>query len=167
LEWINDGKVEEYMSEHQHDADAQPLWMHFQTVIDWVKRVFPTYRAKMMNGLDWGKFYREHKDDALNAAKLETRIRDLIDDDEVQSVKGIYEYLLTGNEKTLNLRTFDDKMKRKVYQQQGGVCPDCNKTFDISQMEADHIVPWHKGGKTVFENCQVRCLPCNRSKSGK
>lgn len=88
-------------------------------------------------------------------------------DDEVQSVKGIYEYLLTGNEKTLSLRTFDDRMKRKVYEQQSGVCPDCRKPFDISAMEADHIVPWHKGGKTVFENCQMRCLPCNRAKSGK
>jgi len=166
LEWINDGKVEEYMGAHQHDKDADELRQHFQAVIAWVQRVFPKYR-KEMKGLDWGKFYRNHKDDKLNAAELEARILELIEDDEVQSVKGIYEYLLTGNEKTLNLRTFDDKMKRKVYEKQGGVCPDCKKPFDISQMEADHIVPWHKGGKTVFENCQMRCLSCNRAKSGK
>ncbi|RIK00026.1 MAG: hypothetical protein DCC46_06890 [Armatimonadetes bacterium] len=170
LEWITGGKdevVEKYMAVHQHDADAQELWQHYQAVLDWVKRVFPNYR-KEMKGLDWGKFYRDHgqrKD--LNAATLEARIKELIDDDEVQSVKGIYEYLLTTNEKTLNLRTFDDRMKRKVYEQQSGVCPDCRKPFDISAMEADHIVPWHKGGKTVFENCQMRCLPCNRAQSGK
>ncbi len=170
LEWITGGKdevVEKYMAVHQHDADAQELWQHYQAVLDWVKRVFPNYR-KEMKGLDWGKFYRDHgqrKD--LNAATLESRIKELIDDDEVQSVKGIYEYLLTNNKKALNLRNFDDKMKRKVYEQQSGVCPDCKKPFDISAMEADHIVPWHKGGKTVFENCQMRCLPCNRTKSGK
>lgn len=167
LEWINNGDVEGYMSVHQHDADAQPLWQHFQSVINWVQVLFPNYR-KEMKGLEWGRFYRDHgqrKD--LNAATLESRIKELIDDDEVQSVKGIYEYLLTNNEKTLNLRTFDDKMKRKVYEQQSGVCPDCRKPFDISAMEADHIVPWHKGGKTVFENCQMLCKMDNRTKGGK
>ncbi len=167
LEWINSGDVEGYMAVHQHDADAQELWQHYQAVLDWVKRVFPNYR-KEMKGLDWGKFYRDHgqrKD--LNAATLEARIKELIDDDEVQSVKGIYEYLLTANEKTLNLRTFDDKMKRKVYEEQKGICPMCKKHFEIGEMEADHILPWHNGGKTVLENCQMLCKMDNRTKSGK
>lgn len=34
-------------------------------------------------------------------------------------------------------------------------------------MEADHIIPWHKGGKTEKENCQMLCMKCNRTKSGK
>ncbi len=25
-------------------------------------------------------------------------------------------------------------------------------------MEADHITPWSKGGKTIAENCQMLCL---------
>ncbi|MBV6503041.1 MAG: hypothetical protein AKCLJLPJ_01104 [Fimbriimonadales bacterium] len=167
LEWINDGDVEGYMSVHQHDADAQELWQHFQNVINWTRVVFPSYR-KEMKGLDWGRFYREHGQRSdLNAATLEARIKKLLDDDEVQSNKGIYEYLLTGNEKTLNLRAFDDKMKRKVYEQQGGVCRACRKPFDIAQMEADHIVPWHKGGKTILENCQILCMICNRTKGGR
>jgi 5-methylcytosine-specific restriction endonuclease McrA len=32
-------------------------------------------------------------------------------------------------------------------------------------MEADHITPWSKGGKTTVENCQLLCLDCNRRKS--
>lgn len=100
----------------------------------------------------------------MNAATLEARIKALLDDDEVQNNRGIYEYVLTGNEKSLNLRAFDDKMKRKVYEQQGGVCRACKKPFDIAQMEADHIVPWHKGGKTILENCQILCMICNRTK---
>ena len=169
LEWITGGKdeiVEKYMAVHQHDADAQELWQYYQEVIAWIERVFPTYR-KDMKGLDWGKFYREHKDDSLNAAKLEARIKELIDDEEVQSLKGIYEYLLTGDEKTLNLRTFDDKTKRKKYEAQGGICPVCKKHFEIDEMEADHIKPWHEGGKTVIENCQMLCKLDNRTKSGK
>ncbi len=166
LDWISGGKIEHYMSMHQQDADAQELWQYFQEVIAWVERTFPEYR-KMMKGLEWGRFYNEHKGDKLNAAKLEARIVKLIDDDEVDSKKGIYEYLLTGDEKTLSLRGFDEKTKVKVYERQKGICPKCKKHWEIDEMEADHIVPWSKGGKTVEKNCQMLCMPDNRTKSGK
>ena len=154
---------------HQHDKDAQELWQYWQAVFDWVKRVFPNQdsaRAKLMKGLPWGKFYNKHNDDKLNAAELEQRIIGLIDDDEVDSKKGIYEYLLTGNEKTLNLRAFDEKTKQKIYAEQKGVCPICKKHFEIGGMEADHIIPWSKGGKTIAENCRMLCKMDNRVKSG-
>ncbi len=166
LEWIADGKIENYMSLHQQDKDAQELWQYFQEVVSWIKRVFPEYR-KIMKGLEWGRFYNEHKDDKLNAASMEKRIVELIENDEVDNKKGIYEYLLTDNEKTLNLRAFDEKMKVKQYEQQKGICPNCKRHFEIEQMEADHIVPWHSGGKTVAENCQMLCKQDNRTKSGK
>lgn len=169
LEWISGGKIEDYMSRHQHDKDAQELWQYWQAVFDWVRRVFPNHdsaRAKLMKGLPWGAFYNRHKDDNLNAADLERRIAELIDDDEVDNKKGIYEYLLTGNEKTLNLRAFDEKAKVKIYAKQKGICPVCKKHFAIGEMEADHILPWSKGGKTVPENCQMLCKMDNRTKSG-
>ncbi|TXT21798.1 MAG: HNH endonuclease [Gallionellaceae bacterium] len=166
LEWISGGKIEDYMSRHQHDIDAQELWQYFQEVIAWAERVFPTNR-KIMKGLDWGRFYNEHKGDKLNAAKLERRIAELIEDDEVDNKKGIYEYLLTSNERTLNLRAFDEKTKVKIYEKQKGICPVCKKHFAIGEMEADHIRPWSKGGKTVPENCQMLCKMDNRTKSGK
>jgi len=166
LEWVSGGKIENYMSCHQHDIDAQELWQYFQEVIAWAERIFPTYR-KIMKGLDWGRFYNEHKDDKLNAAKLEHRIAELIEDDEVDNKKGIYEYLLTGNEKNLSLRAFDEKTKEKIYEKQKGICLVCKKHYDIGSMEADHILPWSKGGKTVPENCQMLCKIDNRTKSGK
>lgn len=167
LEWISAGsEIKNYMSQHQHDADAQELWQYFQEVIAWVERIFPEYR-KMMKGLDWGKLYNNHKGDKLNAAKLEQRIVELIEDDEVDSKRGIYEYLLTGNEKTLSLRAFDEKTKIKIYEKQKGICPACKKHHAIDVMEADHIIPWSKGGKTVAENCQMLCKMDNRTKSGK
>ncbi len=168
LEWISGDKPEDYMAAHQHDENASALWQHYQEVIAWIERTFPTYRAKMMKGLDWGKFYREHgqrKD--LNAATLEAEIARLVLDDEGEAKKGVYEYLLTGNEKTLSLRTFSDAIKLAAFEKQQGVCPVCKKTFELGQMEADHIVPWSKGGKTVPENCQMLCMLDNRTKSGK
>jgi hypothetical protein len=170
LDWQSGGKIESYMGVHQHHKDAQELWQYWQAVFDWVKRVFPNQdraRAKLMKGLPWGEFYNKHKDDKLNAAELEKRITKLIDDDEVDSKKGIYEYLLTGNEKTLSLRAFDEKTKQKIYAKQNGVCPVCKKHFEIDGMEADHIIPWSNGGKTIAENCQMLCKMDNRTKSGK
>ncbi|MCC6403949.1 MAG: DUF262 domain-containing protein [Fimbriimonadaceae bacterium] len=171
LEWINGGAVEPYMAAHQHDNDAESLWKHFEAVIEWVRKVFPndtSARVRLMKGLDWGKFYRDHgaRTD-LNANTLETRIKELIDDEEVENKKGIYEYLLTGNEKTLNLRAFPDKIKIATYEKQQGVCRDCKKKFEIGDMEADHIKPWHEGGKTNAENCKMLCRACNRTKGGK
>lgn len=165
LEWISAGKIEDYMSRHQHDADAQELWQYFQEVIAWVQRTFPKHRT-IMKGLDWGRFYNKHKDDKLNAATLEQRIVELIEDDEVDNKKGIYEYLLTGNEKTLSLRAFDEKTKVKTYEKQKGICPACKKHYNMDLMEADHIIPWSKGGKTSLDNCQMLCKMDNRTKSG-
>lgn len=170
LDWLSGGKIESYMSAHQHDKDAQELWQYWQAVFDWVKRVFPNQdsaRAKLMKGLPWGEFYNKHKDDKLNAAELEQRIVELIDDDEVDSKKGIYEYLLTGNEKTLSLRAFDEKTKQKIYASQKGFCPVCKKHYEIGSMEADHVIPWSKGGKTTPDNCRMLCKTDNRTKSGK
>jgi 5-methylcytosine-specific restriction endonuclease McrA len=90
-----------------------------------------------------------------------------MEDEDVQKKSGIYEYVLTREERCLNLRAFSDKTKREVYEKQKGVCPKCKKHFDIAQMEGDHITPWHEGGKTVTENCQMLCKECNRRKSGK
>lgn len=170
LDWLSGGKIEKYMDDHRSDADAQELWNYWQAVFDWVKRVFPNQdsaRVKLMKGLPWGRFYNVHKNDTLNAAELERRIVALIDDDEVDNKKGIYAYLLTGNEKTLNLRAFDEKTKQAVYARQQGICPVCKKHFEFHEMEADHRIPWHKGGKTNADNCDMLCMPDNRAKSGK
>lgn len=63
-------------------------------------------------------------------------------------------------------------MRREAYERQKGKCPSCtgsNKTkkWDIDDMEADHITPWSKGGRTDARNCQMLCKDCNRRKAGK
>ena len=80
------------------------------------------------------------------------------------------EELSTGQyreEKYLNIRSFTDNQKREAYERQKGICPKCKKHFEIEEMEADHITPWHEGGKTIVENCQMLCRQDNRIKSGK
>jgi hypothetical protein len=166
LSWINDGKIEDYMAKHQHDKNAEELWEYFQDVIAWVHKTFTKYR-KEMKGVEWGRLYNKYKDVAYDTKEIEGKTLKLIDDDEVQSLKGVYEYILTGEEKHLNLRQFDDKTKRKVFEKQKGKCVWCKKTFEFEEMEADHITPWHEGGKTTAMNCQMLCKDDNRKKSGK
>jgi 5-methylcytosine-specific restriction endonuclease McrA len=66
----------------------------------------------------------------------------------------------------LNIRAFTDQQKREAYERQEGICTKCKKHFEIEEMEADHIKPWHEGGKTISENCQMLCKQDNRIKSG-
>ena len=166
VDGVTINEVEEYMREHQHDTNANELWLYFKSVIDWVMVLFPKYR-KEMKGIEWGILYNKYHQNSYDSKKFEDRILELIDDDDVGSIKGIYEYLFDGEEKHLNLRQFDDKTKRKVYEKQGGICANCGNHFEITEMEADHIDPWHDGGKTTIENCQMLCKHCNRVKSGK
>lgn len=166
LSWINHGKIEEYMSKHQHDKNADELWEYFQKVIEWVRKTFPNYRTEM-KGIEWGELYNKFKNKKLDSKKLEKEISELMQDEDVTNHKGIYLYVLTRDEKYLNIRAFNDKQKRKAYERQKGICPKCKKHFKIEEMEADHITPWHEGGKTTSENCQMLCKQDNRLKSGK
>jgi len=120
-----------------------------------------------MQGLPWGVLYNKYKDAKLDAKKLEAQIAELMRDEDVENKRGIYQYVLTGEEKHLNIRAFSDKMKREAYERQKGVCVKCRKKFEIGDMEGDHIKPWHEGGATTAENCQMLCRDCNRRKAGK
>ena len=164
LKWINNGEIEAYMARHQHCPNANELWLYFRSVIAWVQTVFPVYR-KEMKGLDWGILFNRYGKADYDSKALEIRVKELMEDDEVTNKKGIYEYLLSGEERKLNLRAFTDKMKREAYERQNGICPKCNQHFEFDQMEGDHIIPWAKGGKTTAENCQMLCRRCNGVKS--
>jgi len=171
LSWINDGKIEDYMAKHQHNKNADELWNYFQNVIAWVRSVFPNYRREMSN-VPWGVLHNQFKEKKFDSKKLEKEISELMQDEDVTKKSGIYEYVLTKNEKFLNIRAFTDKMKREAYERQKGICPHCKgenkkKKWEIEEMEADHIKPWHEGGKTTAENCQMLCKEHNRTKSGK
>ncbi len=165
IDWVSEEQIQSYMAKHQHDPNANELWLHFQNVINWVKTIFPNYR-KEMKGINWGNLYNQFKDNPVNNVEMEKRITTLMQDDDVTKKSGIYAYVLSGEEKHLNIRAFTQNMKREAYERQKGVCPKCNRSFGINQMEGDHITPWHSGGKTVLDNCQMLCKDCNRRKSG-
>lgn len=166
LKWISKGEIKKYMSVHQHDPNANELWLYFKQVIEWVNSTFKTYRREM-KGIDWGGLYDEFGADIIDTDKLEQEIQALMLDDDVTSKKGIYQYVLTRKEKHLNIRAFSESQKRESYERQKGICKKCGNHFELHEMEADHITPWHLDGKTIPENCQLLCKDCNRKKSGK
>ncbi|MBO4252106.1 MAG: DUF262 domain-containing protein [Clostridia bacterium] len=175
LTWISakeNLKIEDYMSTHQHDESASPLWLYFQSVISWVQTIFPDYR-KEMKGVKWGLLYNEYSQKQFVPQVLSEKVSLLMRDDDITKRSGIYEYLLSGNEKFLNIRAFTDNEKRQVYERQGGVCPHCVKEgrekthYELEEMEADHITPWRDGGKTTVDNCQMLCKEHNRLKGYK
>lgn len=172
IAWINDDKIEEYMSIHQHDPNANELWAYFLSVITWVESTFIKYRREM-KGINWGALYNRFHGQIFDTVKLENQIANLMMDDDVTNKKGIYSYVLTGEEKFLSLRQFSESQKRTVYERQNGICPYClsehrQKThFEYTEMEGDHITPWTEGGKTSIENCQMLCKEHNRKKSSK
>ncbi len=166
LSWINNGEIADYMAKHQHDQNANELWNYFRSVIEWVRKTFTNYRKEMMR-VNWGELYNQFKDEKLNTNKLESEIAKLMQDEDVTKKSGIYPYVMTREEKYLSIREFTDKMKREVYERQEGFCAKCREHFGFEDMEADHINPWHEGGKTTVENCQMLCKQDNRIKSGK
>ena len=154
------------MMNHRNDKNADVLWKYIEDVFNWVEYMFGKY-DKSMSGVEWGYLYNKHKDDILNPQEVQTQIAKLMADDEVQKKSAIYEYLLTGEKKVLNLRTFADRDKITMYNRQKGLCALCGKPFDIKEMHADHIIPWSKGGITELSNGQMLCTTCNLSKSDK
>lgn len=152
LDWISEGKVEDYMAEHQHDENSDELWNYYQSVIEWVKATFTTYR-KEMKGIAWGELYNKYKDADLNAEEIESEVARLMADEDVTNKKGIYEYILDKEEKHLSIRSFSDKDKRTMYEKQNGIDPIDGQHYELAEMQAHHIIEWVDGGKTILENC--------------
>ena len=161
IKWINGDNIEEYMAQKQNEPTAVDLWNFFQNIISWVQSTFPKKRT-LMKGVPWGELYKDYKDSSLDPKNLETETERLIADEDVTYQKGIYQYLLTRNEKFLQIRRFSDQVKLRVYEKQKGKCNKCGESFVIKDMDGDHIKRWVDGGKTDEKNCQMLCVPCNR-----
>ena len=176
LEWMAEHETREgkpqsvvgYMAEHQHDPNANNLWTYFQNVLNWTITNFDLKRfKKIMKGLNWALYYDKYHSTTLDTADLASRISKLILDSDVQKQMGIIPYVLTGDERHLDLRSFPEDIKLAVWEKQHHICPSCQKEFDYEFMEGDHITPCREGGRTVIENCQMLCRECDRRKGGR
>lgn len=186
LGWIADRDGLEsggkYMAIHQHDADANELWLYFQEVISWAKRMFPNMDKKLTEGQDWGILYNKYHNKTYNTNEMRILIDKLLQDEDVTKQAGIIPYVLSDrtkhDEKVLSIRAFTGQMKRRVYERQTASakqngtsnCPFCanqniTTIYAFDEMQGDHIIPWSQGGRTVDDNLQMLCQKCNNDKS--
>jgi len=63
-----------------------------------------------------------------------------------------------------NFRRFPKEMVLKKLELQNYICPMCGESLKDQEYEADHIVSWSSGGKTVIENLQVLKKRCHQTK---
>ena len=184
LDWVSKGNIEEYMSKHRYDNNISELKTYFTSVIDWADSVFQDIRPEMC-GLEWGRLYEAYHNTPYDPEQIHVRVRALYGDEFVSDRRGIFEYVLGGEQdkSLLNIRVFDDKTKKKVYAVQTAKaeaehvsnCPYCahmdgaNKTriYRLNEMDADHVTAWSKGGSTDESNCMMLCKTHNRSKGNR
>ena len=184
LDWVSDGKIDDYMAQHRNDADIKQLKNHFDTVIDWIDSIFD-YTGSEMCGQEWGRLYSTYHKNAYSKAQIAERLSELMEDSQVQNKRGIIEYVLGGesDKVLLNVRVFDEKTKKQVYACQTkdakekdiSNCPLCalgsdnnsKRIYKLSEMDADHVTAWSKGGATDESNCQMLCKTHNRAKGNK
>lgn len=184
LNWVSNGNIDDYMAQHRNDADIKQLKNHFDTVIDWIDSIFD-YTGNEMCGQEWGKLYTTYHRNAYTKAQITERVSALLEDSQVQNKRGVIEYVLGGeSDKTLlNIRVFDEKTKKQVYARQTEAakekdisnCPLCalgsdnnsKRIYKLSEMDADHVTAWSKGGATNESNCQMLCKTHNRAKGNK
>lgn len=176
LKWISCGDICNYMSQHQKDPNANELWLYYQNVINWVIATFgldtnPKNYRKEMLGLNWGDLYNKYNKNIYDATKIEVRVNELMSNEEITDKKGVYEYILSGEDENvackLSKRTFTNSDKRTAYERQKGICPITGEYFPYEEMQADHIIPWWKGGTTTLDNLQMVSKLANARKSGK
>lgn len=184
LEWVSHGKTEEYMRDHRFSSDITELVNYFNSVIDWIRAVFPLVENEM-RGLLWGELYDKYHTQPYNPAKMKQRVAELYADPYVKNKRGVFEYLLGGetDTKLLDIRIFDEATKRAVYARQTeqakeagqSNCPYCAighdanacKIWKLNEMDADHVTAWSKGGATTTDNCQMLCKHHNRAKGNR
>ena len=169
LTWIagkGDDAICSYMNTRRNDQNALELWKRFRDVVDWARATFPRHRPQLRQ-VNWPDLFDRFGSVTWNPDELEERVKTLLADVDVTKKAGVYEYVLSGDDRVLNIRAFDDAVKAEAYERQCGICVKCQDHFEIVQMQADHVTPWSLGGKTEAANCQMLCADCNRRKSNK
>ncbi len=184
LDWVSKGNIDDYMGRHRYDKNITELKKYFNSVIDWVSTVFVDVEGEM-RGLEWGRLYEEYHNKSYNPTKVSKEVQKLYGDPYIKNRKGIFEYILGGSvdKKLLDIRVFDEATKKNIYSTQTAKaessgksnCPLCaighevnkSKIWKLSEMDADHVAAWSKGGATDIKNCQMLCKTHNRAKGNR
>ena len=109
----------------------------------------------------------------------------LYSDSYIKNRKWVFEYILGWevDTKLLQVRIFDEVIKKSVYTKQTNTSKNSNesnyplcalwsdtnkiKIWNFNEMDADHVTAWSKGWTTEIKNCQMLCKTHNKAKGNK
>lgn len=188
LSWIvksNDRKIiRSYMSSHRYDTNIDAMKTYFDTIIDWITTTFVDVENEM-RGLEWGRLFETYHSTPYNSSEISAKVHSLYADGSVKKRAGVFEYILGGcvDTRLLEIRIFEDSTKKAKYTQQTDEAKKCDKSncplcalgsdnnkkrlWKFSEMDADHVTAWSKGGATDISNCTMLCKTHNRAKGNK
>lgn len=141
-------------------------WRPISTVTleDAITKVFSTYKdgtpkAKIIEPEsyqtytweDWSKIRPSDDEERISAASMSFKIPEII--------------LLSRYEKLPYPKVHFSR--RTLYKRDNLQCQYCGVKPGSEELTIDHVIPRSKGGLTVWENCVLACVPCNRKKADK
>lgn len=188
LEWVtkstDNDVIDAYMSKHRNDTDITELQAYFTSVIDWISGTFMDVVSEM-RGLEWGRLFETYHNTPYDPIAVSAKVHELYADGAVGKRAGIFEYILGGctDPRLLEIRIFEDSIKKAKYAQQTESAKKCGKSncplcavgtnnnstriWKYNEMDADHVTAWSKGGATDISNCEMLCKTHNRAKGNK
>ena len=162
--------IESYMSVHRNDSNATDVETYYKSVIDWVLDIFFHGNTFPKNKKDWKSiciqdwnvmYEKYHANSYTDEQKkyITKKCNEYLKDAGLKYNKttDTYEWVLRG-EKTeemntyLRLRGFNKDDIMEMYIMQRGIDPIDGKHYDISEMEAHHIISFRSGGIPIKDN---------------
>ena len=157
-------RINNYMSIHRNDANADSLAIGYKKIVDWAYRTFDEdiIKQKGVRGCDWGELYALFGHKTFDLEKINREMDELLDNNSIARTQNVAKYVLAGKQtndedeniryKLLNVKGLTERERNKLYKMQGGIDPIDGRHYDIKDMQAHHIVPIYAGGETKLGN---------------
>lgn len=157
-------RINNYMSIHRNDANADSLAIGYKKIVDWAYRTFDRdiIEQKGVRGCDWGELYALFGHKTFDLEKINHEIGKLLENNSIAHTRNVAKYVLAGKQsndedenrryRLLNVKGLTERERNNLYKMQCGIDPIDGQHYDIKDMQAHHIVPIYAGGETKIEN---------------
>ena len=150
-------KIDELYVVHGHEDDFADFYIAFEMER---RKILPNYSALLSSGNSlWDKDLYKYIEAFIRSGGTIQNIRKrhrVYKRRFIRDVQG-----LTPKDPQ---RAFTSDERLVIWRRDGETCQKCEKIIKFFEMEADHIKPHSKGGKTIITNGQTLCKQCNASK---
>lgn len=57
--------------------------------------------------------------------------------------------------------------RHNIFERDQSICQYCGEPFPDQELNLDHVIPRHRGGRTTWENVVCSCIACNSRKANR